>query len=89
MNIYNLINKMKKDRFKENIKIAINDGIIPYNKVNNLNKITFIIVTTDKNVLQKSTEAIIEFQKKNKEKEITVFVSSNYEKLHRLSNGLL
>lgn len=89
MSIYNHINKIKNNKINQNEKITINNGIIKYNKINNLNKITFIIITTDKNILKKSTNAIIEFQKENKEKEITVFVSSNYEKLRKLSNGLL
>lgn len=86
--MFNLLKK-KNTIDKDSKIIDVVDGKIPYNEINNEDKITFIIITQDEDVLKKSIQAIAEVSKKNKEKEINAVISSSYEKLHKITNGVL
>ena len=86
--MFNLF-KNKKTIDKDSNIIEVKDGVITYNEVKNENKITFIIITKDENVLKKSIDAIVKVNKEHKEKEINVFISSSYDKLHKITNGAL
>jgi len=74
---------------KETKEIKVIDGVIPYNEIDEHKDISFIVITEDEEVLTKSLEAITKVQKEYKDKNFTVFISSSYEKLHEISNGLL
>lgn len=86
--MFNLFKK-KKTIDKDSKVIEVKDGKIPYDEVKNENKISFIIITKDEDVLKKSIDAIVRVGKEHKEKEINVFISSSYEKLHKITNGAL
>ena len=86
--MFNLLKK-KNTIDKDSKIIDVVDGKIPYNEINDEDKITFIIITQDEDVLKKSIQAIAEVSKENKEKEINVVISSSYEKLHKITNGAL
>ena len=86
--MFNLLKK-KNTIDKDSKIIDVVDGKIPYNEIKNEDKITFIIITQDEDVLKKSIQAIAEISKENKEKEINVVISSSYEKLHKITNGAL
>lgn len=86
--MFNLLKK-KNTIDKDSKIIDIVDGKIPYNEIKNEDKITFIIITQDEDILKKSIQAIAEISKENKEKEINVVISSSYEKLHKITNGAL
>ena len=86
--MFNLLKK-KNTIDKDSKIIDVVDGKIPYNEIKNEDKITFIIITQDEDILKKSIQAIAEVSKENKEKEINVVISSSYEKLHKIINGAL
>ena len=86
--MFNLLKK-KNTIDKDSKIIDVVDGKIPYNEINDEDKITFIIITQDEDILKKSIQAIAEISKENKEKEINVVISSSYEKLHKITNGAL
>lgn len=86
--MFNLLKK-KNTIDKDSKIIDVVDGKIPYNEIKNEDKITFIIITQDEDVLKKSIQSIAEVSKENKEKEINVVISSSYEKLHKITNGAL
>ena len=64
-------------------KIEIKDGIIPYDEIKDEKEITFVIVTEDMEVLEKTISAITEVYKENKDKDKTfnVVISRSYEKI--------
>ena len=62
-------------------KIEIKDGIIPYNEINDEKEITFVIVTEDMEVLEKTISAITKVYKENKDKTFNVVISRSYEKI--------
>ena len=74
---------------KETKEIKVIDGVIPYNEIDEHKDISFIVITEDEEVLTKSLEAITKVQKEYRDKNFTVFISSSYEKLHEISNGML
>lgn len=80
--------KNKKDLKGEKI-IKVKNKNIPYDEIKNNNKVTFIVCTKDEKVLTETLSAITEVSEQNKEKEITVIISSSYNKLHELTNGAL
>ena len=86
--MFNLLKK-KNTIDKDSKIIDVVDGKIPYNEINDEDKITFIIITQDEDVLKKSIQSIAEVSKENKEKEINVVISSSYKKLHKITNGAL
>lgn len=86
--MFNLFKK-KNTIDKDSKIIDVIDDKIPYDKIKNEDKITFIIITQDEDVLKKSIQAIAGVSKENKEKEINVVISSSYKKLHKITNGAL
>ena len=86
--MFNLLKK-KNTIDKDSKIIDFDEGKIPYNEIKNEDKITFIIITQDEEVLKKSIDAIVRVSKEHKEKEINVVISSSYEKLHKITNGAL
>ena len=81
---------LKKDRLKDSKEIIIKDDkSIPYNQIENQDKITFVVTTKDETTLTKILKSIVKIEKEYKNKEIQVIISSSYEKLHKLTNGIL
>jgi len=62
-------------------KIEIKDGIIPYDEIKDEKEITFVIVTEDTQVLEKTISAITKVYKENKDKSFNVVISRSYEKI--------
>ena len=62
-------------------KIEIKDGIIPYDEIKDEKEITFVIVTEDMEVLEKTISAITKVYKENKDKSFNVVISKSYEKI--------
>lgn len=85
------INKwpLKNKDIKNKTILTINDDNIPYDEINANDKIAFIICTQDQEVLKTCLKSIIKVQKEHPEKECTVFISSSYDKLHKLTRGIL
>lgn len=78
-----------KEKFNTlNNNVKIKDGIISYNEIKDNQNITFIVISADKKTLIKSIEAIANVHKQYKDRNLNVVVSSSYEKLHKLSNGV-
>ena len=71
--MFNLLKK-KNTIDKDSKIIDVVNGKIPYDKIKNEDKITFIIITQDEEVLKKSIQAIAEISKENSEKEINVVI---------------
>lgn len=74
--------------FKKKKKIEVINGFIPYDEIKDHKDITFIIITADEEILKNSIEAIVNIQKQYKDRNFKVVISSSYEKLHKLSNGV-
>ena len=89
MSFFRKEKKISSKDQKDRAVVRIKGGAIPYDKIKNNNKIAFIVCTPDEETLKKSINSIIQIQEKYPEKDITVFVSSSYEKMHTLSHGLL
>ena len=64
-------------------KIEIKDGIIPYDEIKDEKEITFIIITEDMEVLEKTISAITKVYKENKDKSFNVVISRSYEKIKK------
>ena len=64
-------------------KIEIKDGIIPYDEIKDEKEITFVIVTEDTQVLEKTISAITKVYKENKDKSFNVVISRSYEKIKK------
>ncbi|MCI5677345.1 MAG: hypothetical protein MR263_00370 [Acholeplasma sp.] len=64
-------------------KIEIKDGIIPYDEIKDEKEITFVIVTEDMEVLEKTISAITKVYKENKDKSFNVVISRSYEKIKK------
>ena len=62
-------------------KIEIKDGIIPYDEIKDEKEITFVIVTEDTQVLEKTISAITKVYKENKDKSFNVVISRSYENI--------
>lgn len=62
-------------------KIEIKDGIIPYDEIKDEKEITFVIVTEDTQVLEKTISAITKVYKENKDKSFNVVIFRSYEKI--------
>lgn len=86
--MFNILKK-KNTIDKDSKIIDVVDGKIPYDEIKKEEKITFIVITQDEEVLKKSIQAIAEVSKEHKEKEINVVISSSYKKLHKITNGAL
>ena len=62
-------------------KIEIKDGIIPDDEIKDEKEITFVIVTEDTQVLEKTISAITKVYKENKDKTFNVVISRSYENI--------
>ena len=62
-------------------KIEIKDGIIPYDEIKDEKEITFVIVTEDTQVLEKTISAITKVYKENIDKTFNVVISRSYENI--------
>lgn len=81
--------KEKFNTLNNNAKIVkIKDGVIPYNEIVNQKNVTFIVIANDEKLLKLSLDVIEKVHEQNKNMNINVVVSSSYEKLHKLSNGV-
>ena len=69
-------------------EIEVVNGVIPYDEIKEHKDITFIIISVDEKIITKSIEAITIVHKQYKDRNFNVVVSSSYEKLHKLSNGI-
>ena len=69
-------------------EIEVVNGVIPYDEIKEHKDITFIVISVDEKVITKSIEAITNVHKQYKDRSFNVVVSSSYEKLHKLSNGV-
>ena len=69
-------------------EIKVVNGVIPYDEIKDHKDITFIVISVDEKVITKSIEAIANVYKQYKDRNFNVVVSSSYEKLHKLSNGV-
>lgn len=69
-------------------EIEVVNGVIPYDEIKEHKDITFIIISVDEKVITKSIEAVTNVHKQYKDRNFNVVVSSSYEKLHKLSNGV-
>lgn len=89
INFFNNGSKRLSKILKSKTIVPVYNAEIPYDEIKNQKQIAFIVISKDETVLKESIEAITEFQEQHKDLEITVFISSSYEKLHRLTNGAL
>lgn len=69
-------------------EIEVVNGVIPYYEIKDHKDITFIVISVDEKVITKSIKAIANVHKQYKDRNFNVVVSSSYEKLHKLSNGV-
>ena len=69
-------------------EIEVVNGVIPYDEIKEHKDITFIVISVDEKVITKSIEALANVYKQYKDRNFNVVVSSSYEKLHKLSNGV-
>lgn len=77
---------MKK---KNNKEIKIIDVNIPYEEIKDEKNITFVVITKDEKVLEETLKAITNIYNENRDRNITVVISSDYEKLNKVTNGKL
>ena len=82
-------NECGKEISDKSKEIKVVNGVIPYEEIKDNKDITFIVITPDEEVLTKSLEAITNVHDENKDKNFNIIISSSYEKLHRISNGML
>lgn len=78
--------EMKK---KNNKEIKIIDVNIPYEEIKDEKNITFVVITKDEKVLEETLKAITDIYNENRDRNITVVISSDYEKLNKVTNGKL
>lgn len=78
--------EMKK---KNNEEIKIIDVNIPYEEIKDEKNITFVVITKDEKVLEETLKAITNIYNENRDRNITVVISSDYEKLNKVTNGKL
>lgn len=62
-------------------KIEIKDGIIPDDEIKDEKESTFVIITDDMEILEKTIISITEVYKENKDKTFNVVLSRSYEKI--------
>ena len=79
----------RKNNNSNELIIPMKEAKIPYNRLKNQQIIKFIIITTDNKVLNDCIKIIMKFQQQHKNLEITVFISSSYEKSQKISKGKL
>lgn len=74
---------------KKNVTVKVNDikSIKSIKKkINENDKITFIITTKDMEILKNIIEVIVNLQKDYNNKDFQLVISSSYEKLHKMTN---
>lgn len=65
---------------KESTLITIDNGIIPYEKFINEDKIKLIVLDKNEEKIARICKEIAKYQNKHREKDITVIISSSYKK---------
>ena len=70
-------------------EIKIIDVNIPYEEIKDEKNITFVVITKDEKVLEETLKAITNIYNENRDRNITVVISSDYEKLNKVTNGKL
>lgn len=73
---------------KKKKEIKVVNGIIPYKEIEDNKDITFVVISADEKVIAKSVEEIAKVHNQYKDRNFNVVISSSYEKLHKLSNGV-
>ncbi len=74
---------------KKNVTVKVNDikSIKSIKKkINENDKITFIITTKDMEMLKNIIEVVVDLQKDYSDKDFQLVISSSYEKLHKMTN---
>lgn len=74
---------------KKNVTVKVNDikSIKSIKKkINENDKITFIITTKDMEMLKNIIEVVVGLQKGYSDKDFQLVISSSYEKLHKMTN---
>ena len=74
---------------KKNVTVKVNDikSITSIKeKINENDKITFIITTKDMEMLKNIIEVVVDLQKDYSDKDFQLVISSSYEKLHKMTN---
>lgn len=74
---------------KKNVTVKVNDikSIKSIKKkINENDKITFIITTKDMEMLKNIIEVVVGLQKDYSDKDFQLVISSSYEKLHKMTN---
>lgn len=74
---------------KNSKEIKVIDGNIPYEEIKDEKDITFVVITKDEKVLEETLKAITNVYNENRDRNITVVISSDYDKLHKATNGKL
>ena len=74
---------------KNSKEIKVIDGNIPYEEIKDEKDITFVVITKDEKVLEETLKAITNIYNENRDRNITVVISSDYEKLNKVTNGKL
>ena len=74
---------------KKNVTVKVNDikSIKSIKKkINENDKITFIITTKDMEMLKNIIVVVVDLQKDYSDKDFQLVISSSYEKLHKMTN---
>ena len=74
---------------KKNVTVKVNDikSIKSIKKkINENDKITFIITTKDMEMLKNIIEVVVDLQKDYSDKDFQLVISSSYNKLHKMTN---
>lgn len=74
---------------KESTLITIDNGIIPYEKFINEDKIKLIVLDKNEEKIARICKEIAKYQNKHREKDITVIISSSYKKIHEITRGAI
>lgn len=92
MNLLSLIKNRKnqiQEFEKDSTLITIDNGIIPYEKFATEDKLTIIVLDKNEEKVSQICKKIADYQDKNREKDITVILSSSYKKLRQITKGAL
>ena len=84
-----MLDLIKKKKSIDDSTIIIKNNEIPYEEIKDKKKVTFVIASSDKKVIQTTCQLIINYEKENPDKEITVFLSSSYETVDRIAKGII
>ena len=74
---------------KDSTLITIDNGVIPYEKFATEDKLKIIVLDENEEKVAQICKKIADYQDKNREKDITVIISSSYAKLHEITKGAL